>query len=837
MRAKEPGLGRAATRGGSATGRLRRASRFVLAGVTAFFVAIAASAVSAKSVYVIANINASPTPIETYNINPDGTITFQERAGVPALAGGAVGIAIDTDAEILFITYEVSNVVQLVDARTFEVLGQATAPGAVNLAGIAVDQEQSLVYTVDRNSPTLYVYEWDPDTVTLALVAGFPINLPDAISLYGIALDETNDLLYVSDAAFTPSNSAVRFYDTATWTKQGEFTVSHQPTGIAVDPVRGFVYTGGAFFGSNLLSKYDLNTATETTQSVAAGSFDGVQGVAVDFATGLVYATRGFDSAGDDLTVWDTSTTPFTLVDETARLGDVTGVAVPADEVSFNPLNLSKDDGLDEELGECAGSGLDLTYDICFDNELNENDVNNVTLSDVLPAETNFVSASDGGTVGETGTVEWSLGTIAAGTTQQCVQLTVEVLAEPESTITNTVTIDSDDTAATTTSRATLVCEVVAQADLSVSGGLDATEVQIGNTVTFSAIVSNAGPDGATGVLVEAAVPEGTSFVSADPSQGTCEEVDGLVSCDLGDIDVEGSATVDITVTAVSEGPTSFEVSVTATQADPDSTNSSVTADFVITSAVPVVVAGEGGAGSIGLLELLILLGALGASTRMRRARGALSVLVPVLALGTVLLTAPPQVSADDTGFYLGASVGASKGNFSAGDLSNRLANQGYTIDNPDVDDSDTGWKVFGGYAFTRYFGVEAAYVDLGNIKTQFGATVNDVDQLLADTARVHPYMAKGFTGSGVGRYPFTDRFAVFGKVGFFIWDAESEVSVVSGGTGTASADAEGLGLAYGVGLEFQIYEGFGLRGEWEGFELDEEESANLLSIGVNYRF
>ena len=134
-----------------------------------------------------------------------------------------------------------------------------------------MDQDLQLVYTVDRNTPTLYVYDWDAANTTLALVAGFPINLTDAISLYGIALDEINDLLYVADSGFTSIDGAVRYYDTATWTKQGEFAPAMQPVGIAVDPIRGFVYTGGFFFGSDLLSQYDLNAATEVTQSVSAG--------------------------------------------------------------------------------------------------------------------------------------------------------------------------------------------------------------------------------------------------------------------------------------------------------------------------------------------------------------------------------------------------------------------------------------------------------------------------------------------------------------------------------------------------------------------------------------
>ena len=97
----------------------------------------------AKSLYAIGGINASPTPIRAYNINPDGTLTFQAEYGVSCYGGGAVGLAVDTASETLFVTYEVSNVIPLVDAKTMTGFGSTTAPGASNLAGIVMDEAKS----------------------------------------------------------------------------------------------------------------------------------------------------------------------------------------------------------------------------------------------------------------------------------------------------------------------------------------------------------------------------------------------------------------------------------------------------------------------------------------------------------------------------------------------------------------------------------------------------------------------------------------------------------------------------------------------------------------------
>ena len=57
----------------------------------------------AKSMYVIGNINKNPTPILSYDIQ-DENLVYQATYDIPSLAGGAVGITIDTDSSILFIT-------------------------------------------------------------------------------------------------------------------------------------------------------------------------------------------------------------------------------------------------------------------------------------------------------------------------------------------------------------------------------------------------------------------------------------------------------------------------------------------------------------------------------------------------------------------------------------------------------------------------------------------------------------------------------------------------------------------------------------------------------------
>jgi len=396
----------------------------------------------AKSLYTIAAINGDPTPIEAYNIETNGSLTFQAAYGVTYYGGGAVGIAIDSDSETLFVTYEFENTIQLLDATTMGDLGTTTAPGATNLAGIVYDHDKGLLYTVDRWTNDLYVYTWYESNHTLILQGMY--DLTDDPSSFGLALDEINDILYVADYY-----SNVMYYSTDTWTKLGEFAVSHYPQSIAMDAENQLVYTGSGWGGYTLLSKYDLQTATETTVDIGQG----VTGVAVDPASNLLYCNIGiYIGAQSTIRVYDSDLTELYSTYFDYGYPSPTGLCIPGKDVSYNPLNLSKNDGV-----ECVSPGEQINYTICFEN-LNDFDVNNVTLVDILPEDVQFIAASDSGQYSG-GQVEWDFAEILSGE-GRCVWLLIEVNSSvTQESVTNQVTIDSDETPPTTQSEETQICE------------------------------------------------------------------------------------------------------------------------------------------------------------------------------------------------------------------------------------------------------------------------------------------------------------------------------------------------------------------------------------------
>jgi sugar lactone lactonase YvrE len=416
--------------------------------VIAILIAIVPGNAVAKSLYMAAEHHRRL--FDAWNINPDGTATKQATYNLRYSTDPA-GVAIDVDSETLFITSEFSGGVEMVDPVTLTYIG--VSPGPSNLAGIDVDDADNIVYSVRRWSDDLYIFDWDQVSKTITLLAR--IDLPNCIGAFGIALDETRDILWVADTAA----GVVRAYNVAvsTWSDITEITdmnfrPSHKPVDVAVDRKRNIVYTvsiiGGAAVpggtGSPFLSKYDVGTGMETIVHMGHAGV----GVAVDEINGFVYVTGGA-YAGDNLTVWDTSTTPFTKIQDTGRIGNPAGLAIG--NVSYNPLRLAKNDIIQ---GEGVSIGSNFTYQMNYDNSFNPTlDVHNVTILDNLPAEVDFVSATEGGLYDpDTHTVLWDIGTIPAGATGPTIDLVVKVNQNAilGSTIHNYCTIEGDEIPPTT---------------------------------------------------------------------------------------------------------------------------------------------------------------------------------------------------------------------------------------------------------------------------------------------------------------------------------------------------------------------------------------------------
>ncbi|MGB5489298.1 MAG: hypothetical protein WBM76_00585 [Woeseiaceae bacterium] len=94
--------------------------------------------------------------------------------------------------------------------------------------------------------------------------------------------------------------------------------------------------------------------------------------------------------------------------------------------------------------------------------------------------------------------------------------------------------------------------------------------VNVANNMSYTLSVSNAGPDGATGVTVIDTLPAGVTFQSASATQGGCSQAAGIVTCLLGNLAGGANATVNIALTApVVTGTMTNTATVSSLEIDP----------------------------------------------------------------------------------------------------------------------------------------------------------------------------------------------------------------------------------------------------------------------------
>ena len=286
------------------------------------------------------------------------------------------------------------------------------------------------------------IYEYVFSTGITSVVVDSSVDVTG--SYYGLShlgYDDVNDKWYAGQEVSDPNRRRVYSWNGSSWVFEFDFASlggGHMDgLEVVTDPSTNIPYVYVSDMTSDYLGqwRYDSATASWVEQNLFkySGTAGNVEGMGFG-ALGHFWATTGFASSG---TLYEIG-------------GGELGGYVP-----YNPLNLTKDDGVTT----CVNSGDSITYTICYDNTANPYNVSNVTITDPIPAQTSFVSATGGGTcVGNT--VIWNIGTLPAGAPTACVQLVVNVkaTATPGNTINNSATIVSDETPPTTVNENTDVC-------------------------------------------------------------------------------------------------------------------------------------------------------------------------------------------------------------------------------------------------------------------------------------------------------------------------------------------------------------------------------------------
>jgi uncharacterized repeat protein (TIGR01451 family) len=124
-------------------------------------------------------------------------------------------------------------------------------------------------------------------------------------------------------------------------------------------------------------------------------------------------------------------------------------------------------------------------------------------------------------------------------------------------------------------------------ADLEVTKTTTATTAKVGDQLTYTITVTNHGPADASGVTVIDDLPDTLTYVSATPSQGTCAEATSVVTCELGNLAADATATVQLVATVAAEGSVANTATVDGDQLDTSIGNNTAVADVSAAPATP----------------------------------------------------------------------------------------------------------------------------------------------------------------------------------------------------------------------------------------------------------
>ena len=225
-----------------------------------------------------------------------------------------------------------------------------------------------------------------------------------------------------------------------------------------------------------------------------------------------------------------------------AETAAVTGAAVTTTVTSAPVLTVSAADAPDP-----VAAGADLTWTLAYGNNGNA-DATSVVLSATLPANTTFVSATNGGS--RSGSiVTWSPGTLTPGASGS-VQLVAHVTSPlANGTVINLATYSIDSAQTSPVQGSAVATTVTSSPALTLSQTDSPDPVNAGSNLTYTLAYANGGNANATGTVLSAPLPGNTTYVTSSPAGSLSS---GTVTWSLGSVNGGASGSISLTVKVAS---------------------------------------------------------------------------------------------------------------------------------------------------------------------------------------------------------------------------------------------------------------------------------------------
>jgi OOP family OmpA-OmpF porin len=203
-----------------------------------------------------------------------------------------------------------------------------------------------------------------------------------------------------------------------------------------------------------------------------------------------------------------------------------------------------------------------------------------------------------------------------------------------------------------------------------------------------------------------------------------------------------------------------------------------------------------------------------------------------IAAVAFVVSSGVVHAQGDKAGWYAGLDIGRSRLGMNGSDVDGAFGNQGIAS-STSLDQTDTAYGVNAGYRFNPYFALEGGYAHLGSFDYSASTGTDTIDG---------KYKASALSLSGVGIYPFTPQWSVYGKAGLTRTDAKLEASSESGLTPTENTSRNGTGLLFGAGVMYDFDRSLFAKAGWDrytkvGDASTGEGPVDLYMLGVGMRF
>jgi OOP family OmpA-OmpF porin len=204
--------------------------------------------------------------------------------------------------------------------------------------------------------------------------------------------------------------------------------------------------------------------------------------------------------------------------------------------------------------------------------------------------------------------------------------------------------------------------------------------------------------------------------------------------------------------------------------------------------------------------------------------------------LGLLALSAlaTPLAYAETPNWYIGANAGSTAATIDDARIASSLLSTGLNTTSISDRDRDSGYRLYAGYQFNRYWALEGGYFDLG----KFGYTANT----LPAGSLVGDIRIKGVSLDVVGTLPLSEKFSLLGRVGANYADTSDAFT----GTGAVrvtnpNPSKRDTNYKFGVGMQYAFNESLAVRLEAERYRINDAVGNNghvdMASIGLVYSF